>query len=98
MIAELEHLLEMSQKPNVIIQVVREPAYFPGHDGAFAIARGRTIPDTLNMVNIEDHTTTVPAVVDKAIELFEEVRSYALSAAESRALIQEALQRWKNQK
>jgi hypothetical protein len=29
--------------------------------------------------------------------LFEDIRSFALSAAESRALIQEAIQQWKNQ-
>jgi hypothetical protein len=86
MAAELEHLVELSQQPNVVLQVVREPAYFPGHDGAFAIASGRAIPDTLNMVNIEDHTTNAAALVDRAIALFEDIRGYALTVAESRSL------------
>lgn len=97
MVAQLTHLLEMADRHKVVIQVVREPAYFQGHNGQFEIASGRTIPDTLVMVNIEDHTTTTPAVVDMAIALFEDIRSFALSAAESRALIQEAIRQWKNQ-
>jgi transcriptional regulator with XRE-family HTH domain len=98
MAAELEHLLEMSQRPNLIIQVVREAGYFAGHEGGFAIASGRTIPDTLNMITVEDQTTSVPAVVDRAIALFERVRGYALPIGESRTLIQEALQGWKSQR
>lgn len=97
MVEELEDLLEMSQKPNVVIQVVQETRYFPGREGQFEIASGRTIPDTLNMITVEDQTMSTPAVVDRAIALFEEIRSYALSAAESRALTQEALQRWKSE-
>src|SRR5262249_47447859 len=48
MAGQLTHLLEMSERPNIVIQVVREAAYFPGHDGQFQIATGRTIADTLN--------------------------------------------------
>lgn len=94
---ELEHLLKMSDRPNVIIQVVRESGYFPGMDGQFQMASGRTIPDTLNMIAVRDQTINDPVVVEEASALFETIRSYALSAAESRTLIQEALQRWKNQ-
>lgn len=96
MAGELEHILEMMNKQNVVIQVVRETDYFPGHYGQFMIASGRAIPDTLILVNLEDHMTTAPAVVDRAIMLFEDIRSYALSAAESRALIQEAIEFWKS--
>ncbi len=69
--AQLARLLALADRPNIVVQVIREPAYFPGHNGQFEIARGRMIPDTLNMINIEDHTTTTPAVVDMAIALFE---------------------------
>jgi transcriptional regulator with XRE-family HTH domain len=97
MVAEMEHLGALMDKPNVIIQLVRTSEdYFPGHDGEFAIARGRTISDTLNTVSIEDHTMTTQAVVDRASMLFEVIRSYALNVTDSRALIQEALQRWKS--
>jgi transcriptional regulator with XRE-family HTH domain len=95
--AELEHLLEMSRRPNIIIQVVQQTGFFPGLNGQFEIASGRTIPDTLNVITIRDQTINDPVVVEEAIVLFESIRSYAVSAADSRALIQEAHQRWKNQ-
>ena len=97
MIEELDHLLEMSQLPNVVLQVIPEAEYFVGCEGQFEIASGRGIPDTLNMITVEDQTVITPALVDKAIATFEEVRGYALNVTESRALIQEALQRWKTQ-
>jgi transcriptional regulator with XRE-family HTH domain len=96
MAAELEHLLDMSQRPNVVIQVVREAGYFPGFEGQFEIASGRTIPDTLNMITVQDQTTSAPAVVDEAIALFERIRGYALPIEGSRMLIKEAIQQWKN--
>jgi hypothetical protein len=97
MMEELGHLLAMSRLPNVVIQVIREAGYFPGCEGQFEIASSRTIPDTVVMVTLEDQTTTSPALVDRAIAVFEEIRGYALSVAESRVLIQEALQRWQSQ-
>ncbi len=97
MIGQLEHLLALMDRPNVIIQVVREAGYFPGHNGQFQIASGRAIPATLNMITIRDQTTSDPVVVDEATVLFEQIRSYALNVASSRALIQEALPRWQSQ-
>jgi hypothetical protein len=96
MMGQLEHLLAMVDRPRVIIQVVREAGYFPGRRGQFQIASGRAIPDTLNMITVRDQTTNDPAVVDEATVLFEDIRSYACNVAESRALIQEALQLWKS--
>jgi hypothetical protein len=96
MVGQLEHLLEMMDRPNVVIQVVPEAGYFLGFAGQFQIARGRTIPDTLNMVTVEDQTTNTPAVVDRAIALFEDIHGFAVSVAESRILIQEAIKKWKS--
>jgi transcriptional regulator with XRE-family HTH domain len=97
MVEQLEHLLQTMDRPNVVIQVVREAGYFLGFVGQFQIASGRTIPDTLNMITVEDQTTNTPAVVDRAIALFEDIRGYALSVTESRALILEAIKRWKSE-
>jgi hypothetical protein len=94
---QLEHLLTLMDRPNVIIQVVCETGYFPGFAGQFQIASGRAIPDTLNMITVRDQTTNDPVVVDEAAALFEEIRSYARTVAESRALIQEALSQWKQE-
>ena len=97
MVGQLEDLLEVSRQPNVIIQVVRDTGYFFGLEGVFQIASGHTIPDTLNMITVEDQTTTDPAMVDRATALFERIRGHALTMEESRAIIQEAIQRWRSQ-
>jgi hypothetical protein len=94
---QLAHLLEMIDRPNVVIQVVREAEYFPGFAGQFQIATGGEIPDTLVMITLEDQTTIDPAQVDSATALFERIRGYAESMEASRGIIQEALQRCESQ-
>ena len=98
MARQLAHMLEMMDRPNVVIQVVRDSgAYFCGYEGGFEIATGRTIPDTLVMVTLEDQTTNDPAQVDSATALFGRIRGYAESMEASRGIIQEALQRCESQ-
>jgi transcriptional regulator with XRE-family HTH domain len=98
MVGQLEHLLELSQRRNVVLQIVPNTgSFFPGLDGQFDIASGPAISDTVDMITVEDHVTDDSTVVGKAIALFEEIRSYALNAAESRALITEAIETWKSQ-
>jgi hypothetical protein len=97
MAAQLEHLVELSRKPNVVLQVVRDTGYFPGIRGPFEVATGEAIPDTLLMLAIEDQTMEDTALTRKAGALFEEIRGYALSVADSRAVILEAIQRWSQQ-
>lgn len=95
---QLTHLLEMMDRPNVVIQVVRDTdEHFAGLDGQFEIATGREIPDTLNMITVEDQTTSGPAPVNRAAALLERIRGYARPVDESRAIIQEALNRWQCQ-
>jgi hypothetical protein len=93
-----EHPAAHRRRPNVIIQVVRDTGYFFGLEGQFMIASGREIPDTLNIVTVEDQTTTEPAMVDRVAALFERIRGHALTIEESRVIIQEALQRWNSQR
>lgn len=98
MAAQLEHLLELSNRRNVVIQVVPDDgSYFPGLDGEFAIATGPDISDTVIMVTVKDQVSDESEVSGKVIALFEEIRGYALNVAQSRAVISEALQRWKSQ-
>jgi transcriptional regulator with XRE-family HTH domain len=94
MTAQLERLLEMSKRPNVVIQVVRDYGYFIGMEGPFEIASGEAIPDTLLMLAMEDQTMEDQALTRKAIALFEQIRGYALSVTDSRAVILEAIERW----
>jgi hypothetical protein len=96
MVAQLERLLELSRRPSVVIQVIRDTGYFPGMEGGFQIASGPAIPDTLVMVTVEDQVTSEEAVVRRVAALFEKIRSYALSAEDSRALIVEAITQWKS--
>jgi transcriptional regulator with XRE-family HTH domain len=97
MVPQLEHLLKMSEKPNVIIQVVKVGKYFFGKEGHFEIATGESIPDTLVMVaSVEDQNSQIKAVVSAAIKLFKRIQGRALNVEDSRVLIREALQRWKS--
>jgi transcriptional regulator with XRE-family HTH domain len=95
MIAQLKHLVELSGRPNFVIQVIPDAGYFPGIRGPYEIARGDAIPDTLLMLAVEDQTMEDSALTRKAIALFEESRGYALSVADSRAVILEAIEQWK---
>ncbi len=45
MCLQLEHLLAMSELPNVIVQVVKGGKYFFGLEGPFYIATGDAIAD-----------------------------------------------------
>jgi hypothetical protein len=97
MAGQITHLLAMSQRRNVIMQVVPADGYFPGLDGEFAIVSGTEFPDTVDMVTVEDHVTDDPTAVRTVTVLFEEIRSYARNAKESRALLMEADERWNSQ-
>jgi hypothetical protein len=66
-------------------------------DGAFEIASGDAMPDTLLMLAGDDQTSEDLTQTRRAIALFEEIRGCALNVAESRAVILEAIQRWKAQ-
>ena len=96
MAAQVERLLELSRRPNVVIQVIRDTGYFPGMEGEFQIASGPDVPDTLVMVTVEDQVTNDEARVRRVARLFENIRGYALSAEDSRALIVEAITQWKS--
>jgi transcriptional regulator with XRE-family HTH domain len=98
MAEQLESLLKAARQPGIIIQVVRDTGYFFGLEGEFMIASGREIPDTLNIVGAEDRATTEPVVVDREAARFERIRGHALTIEASRAIIQEALQRWNSQR
>jgi hypothetical protein len=98
MVAQLRDLLELSKRRNVVLQVVPDTGYFPGAAGQFDIANGPEIADIVDMITVEDHVTDDTDVVGKAAALFEDIRGYALTVAESLALIAKAIERWNSQK
>jgi hypothetical protein len=84
----LMHVAELSRRPNVVVQVA--PAGHgvnAGLGGTFEIAVGDGMPETLNMIGIEDHTTEKRSIVLKAALAFDRVRGDALPRDASRALI-----------
>ncbi|HEX4833150.1 MAG TPA: helix-turn-helix transcriptional regulator [Trebonia sp.] len=95
MVAQLQRLLDLSSKRNVVLQVVPDDgSYFKGLDGEFAIASGPAISDTVVTVTVKDHVTDDPGEAGDVIALFEAIRGYARNVAESRALLTEALELW----
>jgi transcriptional regulator with XRE-family HTH domain len=97
MAKQLTHLIEMSRRRNILIQVVRSTGYYGGLETWFEIASGHAIPDTLVQVGIEDSTSDDRDIVDRATATFESIRGRALPAEESRTLMMEALKLWQGQ-
>ena len=97
MVRQLDHLLEMSQRPNVTIQVARGKGAYWGLVGSFSIASGATIPDTLLMRAVEDQTMDDPTLTRKALILFEKIRGHAPNVGDSRAALMEARDHWNSQ-
>ncbi len=97
MTRQLNHLLQMSERANVSIQVIQDEGYFWGLEGPFEIASGEEITDTVVMVAVEDQTVDDKKVVRKATRLFRQIQGHALSIEETRALITEAIQQWSQQ-
>jgi transcriptional regulator with XRE-family HTH domain len=93
---QLVHLVELSQRPYLMIQVL--PAANganAGLGGAFNLASGDGTPGVLLTEAVEDQTTENRALVLKASDTFDLVRADALPRAASRALFLEAAEQWK---
>lgn len=95
---QLTHLAEVSERPNIIVQIV--PSSIGAHaglGGALNLASGDGGSDVLHMDGTPEGTTTeTRSLVRKAAVAFERIRGYAIPRAESRDLIMEvANERWK---
>jgi transcriptional regulator with XRE-family HTH domain len=97
MVGQLEHLVKISRRRNITLQIVRGAGALAGMFGAFDIASGPEIPDTMRMEAVEDQTTDGREMVRQAAAIFEQVRGRALNVEESRAAIMEAIERWKRE-
>lgn len=97
MVEQLELLLAMSNRRNLAIQVVRGTGGLAGMSGPFHIANGPGMPDTIAMSAVADQTTDNPELIREATVIFELIRGRALDTESSRAVIVEAIERWKNQ-
>jgi transcriptional regulator with XRE-family HTH domain len=94
---QLAHLVDMSERPRVTIQVVPgEMGPHVGLLGAFAIANAGRAPGSVYMESPDQgQTTEAPSVVAKVSGTFDTLRAEALPRAASRDLIRKvAEQRW----
>jgi len=87
----------LSQRPYIVVQVVpTSNGANAGLGGAFYIATADGIPETLQMVGVEDQTTEKRSLVRKAAVTFDRVRGDALPRDASRDLILKvADEKWK---
>jgi transcriptional regulator with XRE-family HTH domain len=93
---QLTHIAEMSERPNVSIQVIlADTGANAGLSGAFDLASGDGAPEVLRMEAVEDVTVESRSLVRTAADIFVRVQADALPRAASRALILEAAQQWK---
>jgi transcriptional regulator with XRE-family HTH domain len=97
MVKQIDKLLEASERPNVTIQVVRGTGTYWGLSGAFELASGDEIPDTLVRLAFEDQTTEDRVMSRKALILFEKLRNDGLNVEDSRTALMEARRHWESQ-
>ncbi len=93
----LVQVAEWSQRPYIVVQVVpASNGANAGLSGAFDIAAGDSMPETLQMDGVEDRTTEKRSLVRKAAVAFDRVRADALPRDASRDLILKvADEKWK---
>jgi transcriptional regulator with XRE-family HTH domain len=93
----LVQVAEVSRRPYIVVQVVpASNGANAGLGGAFYIAAADGMPETLQMVGVEDQTTEKRSLVRKAAVAFDRVRGDALPRDASRDLVLKvADEKWK---
>ena len=97
MVRQMDHLLDMLDRPNVTLQVIRGKGAYWGLSGAFQIASGHEIPDTLLLLTLQDQTMEESTLTREALTLFEKLRSNGLNVEDTRAALMEAKKHWESQ-
>lgn len=98
MCEQLASVSEISERPHIVVQVVPSAiGACAGLSGGFQLASCDGVGDVVNMAALEDVTENRVALANHARVVFGLARSDALSRAESRQLILEKIERWKNQ-
>ena len=93
---QLTHLAELSERPDISVQVVpSDIGANAGLSGAFDLASGDGGPEVLRMDAVEDVTADSRSLVRTAADIFVRVQADALPRAASRALVLEAAEQWK---
>lgn len=86
---QLSHLLELSQRPRVVVQVLpSDSGAHAGFGGAFDLASGHGMNTLVRLEAVPlDVTTETPSVVLCSEVAFDQIRSEALTATQSQDLI-----------
>jgi DNA-binding XRE family transcriptional regulator len=94
---QLVHLVAMSRRPNITVQVIPNTGAHPGLLGAFTVADLGGLPGIVNVEDIADGRVTEDAATVSMVALrFHTLRGDALSKGASRDLIEGVIQeRWK---
>ena len=95
---QLAHLVTMSRRPNITVQVIPNAGAHPGLLGAFTVADLGGAPGIVNLEDIADGRVTEDAATVSMVALrFHSLRGDALSKGASRDLIEGVIQeRWKD--
>ena len=93
---QLEHLIELSKRPNILIHILpTRTGANAGLGGPIHLATGIGSPEVLLVgALIEDQVSADPALVRRASATFDGVRGDALNRADSRNVLMEAHQTW----
>lgn len=93
---QLEHLMELSKRPNIHIHILpARTGANAGLGGPIHLATGIGSPEVLLVgALIEDQVSADPALVRRASATFDGVRGDALNRADSRNVLMEAHQTW----
>jgi hypothetical protein len=92
------HLIAMSRRPNITVQIIPNTGAHPGLMGAFTVAEAGGSPAIVNVEDIGDGRVTEDADTVSMITLrFHSLRGDALSKGASRDLMEGmAEERWKD--
>lgn len=96
---QLAHMIDMSERPNIVIQVVPVGnGANAGLGGAFDVATADGAPEVVRSeATVADVTSENRTQVRKAQVAFSRIRADSLPRVPSRNLIREAMERWKAQ-
>ena len=94
---QLVHLVAMSRRPNITVQIIPNTGSHPGLLGAFTVADLGGSPGIVNLEDIADGRVTEDTATVSMVTLrFHSLRGDALSKGASRDLIEGVIQeRWK---
>lgn len=95
---QLAHLVAVSRRPNITVQIIPNTGAHPGLLGAFTAADLGGAPGIVNFEDIADGRVTEDAATVSMVALrFYSLRGDALSKGASRELIESVIQeRWKD--